>query len=335
MIKSLLLIIMISNGGFWSSGEEGRIAMTWAVADTPMPPAVLSWQLLLADVELASGARDMTAGENDIRVKLPETRVTTELQWRYQLKRKDNQQLLQSGSLPIHAVPPKFLARKAQLFAGRKIVVLDEREKLPALLTHNGIAHQWVQDLNVLELTSPDFIIIGENQLAPNPLMDNMLIRQARRGAGVVVFRQAQRDRITGQVTVLRAAQNPLAVKSEQLLPDPLTISDLNAWMSSAGGEIRALRVRVDSSALPLAYFVAETLQGTSVDCAIVSLPTGAGRIVLCQLPMGDWRNDLRSQLLLSGILDYLVTPTEETKPEQIAPTTDKSPNIYPKGDSQ
>lgn len=333
MIKSLLLIITLAHGGFWSAGEEGRIAMTWAVADSPMPESVISWQLFLGDLELTSARQDIAGGSGEIKIKMPETRVATDLQWRYQLKRKDSQQLLQSGTLTIHVIPPGILAQKARLFAGKRILVLDEPARLPALLSHGGITHERVSDLNTLALAEPDFILIGENQLPANPLADDVLMRQARRGAGVAVFLQSSRENVLGHPTVLRPAGSALVMRSRLLRFDPLAEADLSAW-AAPHGELRAIRLRADDPAVPLVTLSDESNKEIPAltDALIASISVGKGRILVCQLPVGAWQQDLRGEMFLAGMLDYLLSPAEPGKEELSEPAA-KPANIYPKGD--
>ena len=42
---------------------------------------------------------------------------------------------------------------------------------------------------------------------------------------------------------------------------------------------------------------------------AALTQTVGNGRLVLWQLPLGDWRSDPRSRRLLANAVDYLLTP--------------------------
>lgn len=321
------------------SASEERISVRWVLPETPMPEAVLHWRLMFGEVELASGQQTMNEKNGEVRIQAPETRTIVALSWQYELRRKNNQLLLQQGSMPIRVVPRQMLASRAGLFENKRLLVLDEREKLPALLSQNGIKMQRIADINTLELAQPDFVLIGENQLPTNPLADGMLQRLARRGCGIVVFNQTSRETLAGFSVILRPAHSILAIRPSGLNFELLTAQDISQWMREKNGELRAVRIPVGESALPLVYFSPGredgTLKAGDLDALILSQTLGSGRIVLCQLPIFNWNEDARCQLLLSGLLDYLLTPVEQWgAASATAPSSQKKSNIYPKGES-
>jgi hypothetical protein len=49
------------------------------------------------------------------------------------------------------------------------------------------------------------------------------------------------------------------------------------------------------------------------IDSILLSKSVGRGRMVLCQLPLGKWQSDPRSQMFLRNAMDYLLTRPEPT----------------------
>src|SRR5689334_5990356 len=106
----LLLIIMLSNGGYWFDGP-GTIAVNWAGPEGKMPASSLVWQLSFGAVELASGQADIKQGDKGatVAINVPPTRTATEMTWRYQLKETSTGKLLEEGSRKIRVFPRTIL----------------------------------------------------------------------------------------------------------------------------------------------------------------------------------------------------------------------------------
>ena len=45
-----------------------------------------------------------------------------------------------------------------------------------------------------------------------------------------------------------------------------------------------------------------------SSDAVLVIQSMGKGRVVLCDIPLGDWTTDPRSQIFMSNAIDYLLS---------------------------
>ena len=56
------------------------------------------------------------------------------------------------------------------------------------------------------------------------------------------------------------------------------------------------------------------------IDALVLTKTLGKGRIVLCQVPLGPWESDPRSQLFLVDALDYLASPVVPTPPPSRRP---------------
>ena len=72
-----LLVLLLSNAGYWFGGREGTVSGPFA-ADTALPAADLNWELHLDGVRLSSGKLALEAGNDDaaeVRLTPPPVRV--------------------------------------------------------------------------------------------------------------------------------------------------------------------------------------------------------------------------------------------------------------------
>src|ERR1051325_9863484 len=109
-MNALLLIILLSNGGYWFDGP-GTITVNWAGPEGKMPASSLMWQLSFGAVELASGQADIKQGARgtSVTIDMPATRTATEFTWHYQLKETSTGKLLEEGSQKIRVFPRTIL----------------------------------------------------------------------------------------------------------------------------------------------------------------------------------------------------------------------------------
>jgi hypothetical protein len=103
-----------------------------------------------------------------------------------------------------------------------------------------------------------------------------------------------------------------------------LDADDLKSWILGDAPELLPIELPADEAALELAYWPPEIAATVPVpiDAMIAVKSVGSGRIVFCQLPMGDWTSDPRSQLFLYNALNYLSTRPEPTPRPSERPTT-------------
>ena len=125
--------------------------------------------------------------------------------------------------------------------------------------------------------------------------------------------------------------EHPLAAHFELIAP-------------AAELKVKALRLPVDEPALEIAFWPREVRseEPAPIDALLVSKTIGRGRVVLCQIPLGPWESDPRSQLFLADALDYLLSrpeptppPSRRTRPEKPAalppvPTIPLNPGVSP-----
>ena len=73
---------------------------------------------------------------------------------------------------------------------------------------------------------------------------------------------------------------------------------------------LKFLQLPIGASALKIASMLPEVASETVVptDALLLVKPMGRGRMVLCQIPLGPWNEDPRSQLFLRNAIDYLLT---------------------------
>jgi hypothetical protein len=101
------------------------------------------------------------------------------------------------------------------------------------------------------------------------------------------------------------------------------------------------VQLPADEAALEIGYYPREVpgVRPAPIDAVLLSKSTGKGRIVLCQIALGDWDRDPRSRIFLSNALDYLSTrpqptppPSQRPTPRQAAPTSVRTIDI-PQGE--
>ncbi|MEK6239446.1 MAG: hypothetical protein N2C14_32410, partial [Planctomycetales bacterium] len=80
------------------------------------------------------------------------------------------------------------------------------------------------------------------------------------------------------------------------------------SWLS-AGGVFPSIRIPAGDSVEKVAYWEqADSDARAASHALLVHHPIGRGRLILCQIPLGLWKNDPRSQMLLANALEFLLT---------------------------
>ena len=283
-----------------------------------MPPADLVWELGLGSVKLAGDSLPMNADAGaTVTIKSPQVRVRSKLRWTYQLIGRDGKKLLESGELPISDFPadltedwPKRIQSRAR--GGNEVkalVVWDDLDGLPRILKAAKVPFTRVNDLTKV-LDRPDMILVGPSQIDDSPFSQGPLCGFAAAGTSVAVFEQ--KPGTIGRVCT--GPPRPAGGHSFQA-GAPAVRAAVERRPSQLGG--RPLRGIAGGAASTGrtgvgAGVVAGRAPGDvprPIDALIVTRTTGAGRIVLCQVPLGPWDADPRSQILLGNLLSYLSTP--------------------------
>jgi len=316
-----ILIVLLSGQGHWFSGRPASVEVRWSVKDE-LPEAVLSWQVEFAATRLAGERVALRSGPEPTRIVVtpPEVRIRTDMRWVYQVHRKADGQLLTEGVETLRVYPRQPLAGVAERLTDKTLLVCDTPEGLPRLLAQAGIRHTVLDGggdaVAKLQAASGDIILIGRDQLADSPFGQTAVVNQASAGASVLLFAQTRVTRLAGYPLLRRPRPTKLEWRMDHPLLTDFGAGDLADW-PRADGDVWAVQLPADEPVLEVAYWPRETpgTEPVPLDALLVVKSVGAGRMVLCQLPLGPWGEDPRVQLLVRNMLDYLATRPEPTLP--------------------
>ena len=342
MNATTLLFLLLSHGGDWISETENSVFARWTLADAAAAlPAELIWELKFDDVRLAGGSLDLqnTNPAAELKLICPEVRVRLNLKFVWRLVRKGTGKELASGVAIIHAYPPDLTESWPALVRGLRIVVVDPGGDLSAFLAAAKVPHQTVTDTSRLTLFNPAIVLVAPDALTSSRFEQEPLLRSARAGASVLVFRQTRITELAGCELVSRRLPRQLHWQADHSLLMAFTADTIETWQSSLPMELLAVRLPLKSGARAVISWPREE-QPRTVLPAVMSLASepsdallavrsqGQGRVVVCQIPLGDWGKDPHAQLLLSGVLDYF---RSSAKPVAALPTTGSIHRSSPK----
>lgn len=314
MIGSVLLYITLLADGHWLAGQEATIDVTWNVPAVAAD-AVFCWQIACGPAELAAGQVRFSPEQQTIRItfEAPEVRVRTEARFVYNLVDSNTKQSLNQGSAALHLYPAELLKEVGSRMKDVRVWVWDsERGALADLLTKAGVGHLQVDHPGVTPFVVPDVLIVEGDQLRDEPFEQPVLVNLAEAGAGVLVLRQTQATSVAGYRLKRRTAPEQLTWRMDHPVARHLEL------MGSVGGnaDCWALELPADEPVLEIAWWPRAGVAGPSGISALVAVKTiNKGQIVFCQMPLGPWATDPRSQLFLADMLDYLTLRPEETPP--------------------
>ena len=318
MNSTEIIIVLLSNQGYWFGGQSGTATIQWALRNPPTT-AVLVWTLAAGEVQLADGKVAMPTGDRPatVTIGLPQVRVRTSLRWVYSVLEREGGKTLASGEASIRAFPNDLLSGLGERLADKKIVVADVPEGLPAVLSAASVQFERVKRLDELQFSRASIVLVGEDQIEGTLFAETMLEGQAQTGASVMIFRQTRLATVAGYKVARRAVTSRIEWNSRHPLLRSLRLEDRASWLSSNGRDLYAVQLPADEAALEIGYWPREVAgeRPVPIDALLVTRAVGAGRIVVCQLPLGDWRSDPRSQVLLANALDYLASRSEPTPP--------------------
>lgn len=321
MKAAALLIVLLSNDGYWLGGHSADVRFEpGALA----PAGRVGWVLAYEDVRIASGSVDVAPGRNAIaRLALPSVRQRTQLRLAYQMTDAAGKKT-DAGEVAVHLFPNNLLRDAGSTIGRARLLVWgDEADSLPTLLTRAGVSHRAVAGASTLSLLRPDVVLIPPGSIdAVRPEFRPALEALVLGGATVIVFRQERTERIADRSLVARVASSPLQWRSDHPLLAPFSQEDL-ASLVPLGTRERAIRLPPRDASLKLAWWPppeALVPESESIDALLLVRRIGEGRLVLCQLKFGgDWTSDPRAQMFLCAALGYAVTPISLT-PEQNEP---------------
>jgi len=332
MKTAAALIVILSNQGYWFGGQPGTIRVSWAMKG-PVPEAVLAWELKVDEVPLGSGLIRMGPGDpaSELTVTVPEVRVRTPMRWHYRVQASEDGTLLCEGEEVIHIYPGSLLAGLNRLWKGKRVLVWDSPDGLGSVLSEAGIACRRIAKGPDLQTVAGELIVVGPDQLGNDAFAQASLDGLARSGAGVLVFAQTKVDTLFGFAVARRAGTASLEWRAGHPLLKGFDTKSLQT-LTGAGRQLWAIQLPADAPVLEIGFWPREISGDRPVPIdALLSVQTvGAGRIVLCQIPLGPWERDPRSQMVLANALRYLAT-----RPEPTLPPSQRRPRRPPRSESR
>jgi hypothetical protein len=329
MIISALIMILLPHQGYWFGGQPQELTIRWTIPGK-LPTADLTWTLMFGTVRLAGDTVPIRAAQDAMTIKIvpPDVRKRTAVSLVYRIRQHDDGKDLGGGELLVHLFPQNVLAGLTERLKGKKLAVWDSSGLLAGVLENAKVEFTRTKDGSGMSFTRYDIILVDGNVLGRSPLAQQPLSDQARAGASVMVFSQRETSvALFGYTLVNRAMPAHLNWRTDHPLFSGLDPADLESWLHNSP-EALAVRLGADEPALEIAWWPREVpgAEPVPLDALLISKSIGRGRLVLCQLPLGDWRTDPRSQLLLSNAVDYLLTSPEPTLRPSERPTT--RPNV-------
>ena len=317
MNAGTILIIILSQQGYWFGGDTGTLRVQWPTNRAPTE-SVLVWKLVLGEAQLAEGRLPLSGDGKAslLSVTAPEVRVRTRVRWVYSVQARDGGKELASGEATLEVFPNTLLSGVGERLEGKRLVVWDKDGPLTRFLSDKKIAHRRVQDSASLQTLKADMILVAPDQLDGSKFAQAPLLGQAAAGASVFVFTQPRAKYLAGYSITRRMTPPELQWRRVHPLFRGFGQEDLSTFLKEAK-DLHAVQLPADEPALELAWWPPEvdSSEPVPIDALVVAKAVESGRIVLCALPLGAWDRDPRSQMLLGGILDYLQTRAEPTLP--------------------
>jgi len=233
--------------------------------------------------------------------------------------------VLETGEVPLHLFPADLTSDWPKRVGDRKLAVWDAPDGLPRTLAAAKVPFTRVDGLAGV-MDRPNLILVGPDRIDDSAFVQGPLVNLARAGSSVAVFEQKRPSVLAGYTVTRREAALAPGVRFRTGHPlfAGLDEADLARWITGDAGTLWPVQLPADEPALELAYWPREVAgeQPAPIDALLVTKSLGRGRIVLCQLPLGPWDEDPRSQLFLGNLMSYLATRPEPTPPPSRRPET-------------
>lgn len=323
MSLATLILVLASHAGYWVGGHDHTIELRWAVQGG-LPNALVAWDLSAANTSLASGQVDLPAGESaKITLAVPKVRAPVEMTFACRIVARDDGRELSTVRRSVFVYPDDLSTLK-DLVADRPLLVVDDADRLPALLRRADARFGHAADMSSLLNATEPILIIGEGKYDPDHAAT--LVALAERGATVIVLRQREGVRVLQYERVMRDAEGYAIETSHPLLRHLAP----EGWRSMLQDHPRhpALAIPDDEAALQIIHSPIEsgTARPGALDALLLTRSTGTGRLVLCQLPLDQPLTDARQRQLLINLLEYARTRPQPTpsRPQRLAETPKK-----------
>jgi hypothetical protein len=319
MTMVTMLLVAALNQGYWFGGATGQITARWTF-DQPVPDTVLIWNLDLkvGAVRLADGRVKLNGDgtESRIEMTMPTVRMRAEAVFTWRVVEPESGTLLQQGKLSVHLFPKDLLANSKKLLVEHKLLVWDAPEGIPAVLDEAEIEHVRIEDATGLQFTDADVILVGVDQIADDAFDQAALLALARSGRSVMIFAQKRPAKLMGYPLAKRSSSGQVRWRRTHPLLLDLDGQDVASWLMPRS-IVSALRLPADAPVHEIAFWQRHApgpqAEPVPIDALLAVKSVGSGRLVFCQLPLGSWTDDPRSQLVLRNALEYLLTPPQPT----------------------
>lgn len=325
MNAAAMVILVLTHGGYFLSATDATISVQWS-ARVDMPPAVVLWDLKYGPVTAASGRVDLADKDAvaTVKLKVPEVRTVTDLRWTYRIVKREGGDELARGESVVHVYPAHLLEDFSKRYSGRSLVLLDNSTPLLDAIGDAGLHPTVMKGASQLPLSRPEVLIIGPDAIGPLPFDSPQVEALATAGTQILIFRQTRCECVGSYALADRPTADAVTWDLNHPLLAGFDRSLLTAWLGSTGSVSRIVRLPPDEAAVDVAGFTPETAarEPSPIDAVIVTRTLGAGRIVYVQLPVGEWKTDPRSLILLNNALNYLLTRPEPTPPPNRRVTT-------------
>jgi hypothetical protein len=322
-----LLLILLSNQGYWFGGRQATINIR-AAARGGLPAAIIEWELRFDGVRIGGGKAAVLPDEStELHVTPPAVRVRVELHWDYRLLDRNSGRELEAGSVALNVFPDDLTTDLARRLGDKRLVVWDKPSGLPELLDHARVPFTRIDSSDRLQVMRPDVLLVGPSIIGDSPFDQAPLAGLAENGTSVMIFRQSRPASLAGYPLGRRDAIAALSWLSDHPLLNGFEPKDLESWTREER-TLGIIQLPADEPALAIGFYPPEVAgsRPAPLDALLLTKSVGTGRLVLCQIPMGEWETDPRSQMLLRNSIDYLLTRPQPTPRPSQRPTTRPAP---------
>lgn len=322
-----ILLIVLSQQGYWFGGRQNTIVVRPA-ARGGLPAADILWELSFGHIPVGRGRAELDRnGDTTISLMPPPVRARVELRWEYRLIARDSGKELEHGVILLNAFPDDLCAQLPRRLGHKRLVVWDKPAGLPGILDRAKVPYIAVHSADRLQVMTADVLLVGPGAIGDSPFEQTPLSAMAEAGTSVMIFRQTTPASLMGYALAERDAPAALSWLADHPLLNGFQPADLNSWLGD-GHKLWVIGLPADEPALEIGYYPPETASNKPgpLDAVLVTKSSGAGRIVLCQLPLEDWITDPRTQMLLNNSIDYLLTRPRPTPRPSERPATRPAP---------
>ena len=315
MKLAALVIIALSHQGYWFGNQEQSISLRPAIKEK-FPEADRVWEITLDDALLGRGKSPISNAIDPARIqlKLPESRTRVSLRWKYRIIAHNGDKELEKGAIPLYLFPNDLTAALTDRLQGKRLVVWASAGDLTQLLERAKIPFTRVDSEQKLQFLQADIILVGENRIRDGLFDSSLAVNLAKSGASVIIFRQSEVNHLLAYHLEVRNTPVRLDWRMDHPLLSGFTETDLQSLVSPTKS-LKIMELPLQTAALVLAAYPPEVpaLWPEPTDAVLLTQSIGKGRIVLCQLPLGDWLQDPRSQMFFANAIDYLLTRPQPT----------------------